>query len=178
MSVIENLRKPERVRRNIVIIWLCVILGIMVVYAFASGSKSTASITDDAQTGYTQTGGSSGSGSDGGSGCACCGGGNQAEIKGQAIAAGDRQEVTIKVQGGYDPNTIEVKKGLPLRITFERKSTNGCDKQIVFPSLGIAKDLPDDGSLTLDIPIPDAAGQTIDFTCGMSMLFGKIVVVE
>lgn len=187
MGLIDKLRKPENVRRNIVALWLVVILAVMVVYAFASGVESPAPASGAARTGLTQTdttgatgnGGTTGTtNASGGAGCACCGTGSQAEVKGQTTIVGDHQEVKVDVQGGYNPNTIEAKKGLPLKVTFERHSTNSCDKQVVFPSLGLTKDLPDDGSVTVDVTIPNEAGKTIDFTCGMSMLYGKITVVD
>ena len=56
--------------------------------------------------------------------------------------AGSVAEVTITVDGGYDPSTVRVKAGQPVRLTFDRRDTSSCSEEIVLPDFGIRKFLP------------------------------------
>jgi plastocyanin domain-containing protein len=88
--------------------------------------------------------------------------------------AGGAQEVTITVQAGYEPAEVKVKRGVPVRLTFDRQETSGCSEEIVIPDFGIRKFLPAFQKTTIELT-PKEAG-TFDFTCGMSMLHGKLIV--
>ena len=50
--------------------------------------------------------------------------------------AGGAQEVTITVQAGYAPAEVRVKRGVPVRLTFDRQETSGCSEEIVIPDFG------------------------------------------
>lgn len=93
-----------------------------------------------------------------------------------AIAQGSRgiQEATIIVLGGYSPATVKAKRGTPVRLIFDRQETSSCSEEIVFPEFGIRKFLPAHQKTTIEFT-PEKAG-TYDFTCGMSMLRGKLIV--
>ena len=82
-------------------------------------------------------------------------------------------EVRVTVRGGYDPATIRVRAGEPVRLIFDRKETSGCSEEVVFPDFGIRKFLPTDTPTAVEIT-PPAAGR-YEFMCGMSMLRGAIV---
>lgn len=84
------------------------------------------------------------------------------------------QQSTIVVKGGYSPAEIKVRRGLPVRLVFDRQETAGCSEEIVFPAFGIRKFLPAHQKTSVEFT-PDHAG-TFEFTCGMSMLRGKLVV--
>lgn len=84
------------------------------------------------------------------------------------------QEATITVRGGYSPAMVKVQRGTPVRLTFDRQETAGCSEEIVFPDFGIRKFLPPHQQTTVEFT-PEHAG-TYDFTCGMSMLRGKLIV--
>src|SRR3954465_113711 len=77
-------------------------------------------------------------------------------------------EVTITVDGGYDPRTVRVAAGKPVRLVFDRKDNSSCSEEVVFPDFGIRKFLPTGEKTTIDLGAP-AAGK-YDFMCGMSML--------
>jgi len=83
------------------------------------------------------------------------------------------QEVHITVRGGYDPATVRVRAGSPVRLIFDRKETAGCSEEVVFPAFGIRKFLPPDTPTTIEIT-PPAPGR-YEFMCGMSMLHGALV---
>ncbi|HYW33395.1 MAG TPA: cupredoxin domain-containing protein [Gemmatimonas sp.] len=89
------------------------------------------------------------------------------------VTAGGPQEVTIVVQGGYTPSSIRVKAGSPVRLLFDRQETSSCSEEVVFGDFGVRQFLPahQTTSITVTPPTPG----TYAFTCGMSMLRGKLV---
>lgn len=94
----------------------------------------------------------------------------------QATIAGPAQDITIAVRGGYEPATVQVRRGVPVRLTFDRQETSGCSEEVVFPDLGVKRFLPAFARTTIEL-LPQQAG-TFAFTCGMGMLKGRLVVVE
>ena len=93
-----------------------------------------------------------------------------------AAGAGGVQEVTIAVQGGYSPAQVRVKRGAPVRLVFDRQETSSCSEEVVIPEFGIRRFLPAFQKTAVEIT-PQKAG-TFDFTCGMSMLRGKLTVED
>ncbi|MBA3646428.1 MAG: cupredoxin domain-containing protein [Gemmatimonadaceae bacterium] len=84
------------------------------------------------------------------------------------------QTVKITVKGGYSPDVIEVKQGVPLRLDFYRDETNSCSEEVVFADFGISRSLPAFKTTSIELT-PDKAGE-FTFTCGMRMLRGKLIV--
>ena len=84
------------------------------------------------------------------------------------------QEIKVTVKGGYSPDVIVVKKGVPVRLNFYRDETSSCSEQVVFSDFGIAKDLPAFKTTPIEFT-PDQAGE-FNFVCGMNMLRGKLIV--
>lgn len=87
---------------------------------------------------------------------------------------GGTQEVTITVQGGYEPAEVKLKRGIPARLVFDRQETSGCSEEVVIPDFGVRKFLPAFQKTTVELR-PETAG-SFEFTCGMSMLRGRLVV--
>ena len=85
-----------------------------------------------------------------------------------------RQEITIEVEGGYSPSAVRVKQGAPVRLVFDRKETNACSEELVIGSLGVRRFLKPFEKTAVDLP-PLSPG-TYDFTCGMGMLHGRLLV--
>jgi plastocyanin domain-containing protein len=82
----------------------------------------------------------------------------------KAVATGGNvQEVTVSVDGGYDPSRIVVQAGIPVRLKFERKDPSSCLEQVVIPDFRIAADLPLNQVTTVEFT-PKQAG-TYLFTC-------------
>jgi plastocyanin domain-containing protein len=89
--------------------------------------------------------------------------------------SGRSQSVTINLTtGGYHPPIFRLKRGVPTRLTFIRRTDETCGKQIVIPDYNITRDLPLNKPVTVSFT-PTRAG-TIGFTCGMNMLRGQIIV--
>ena len=84
------------------------------------------------------------------------------------------QEIAVLVSGGYDPSTIQVHAGAPVRLVFDRRETNPCSEEIVIPAFGVRKFLPANAKTTVEFT-PTTPG-TFDFSCGMGMLHGRVVV--
>ena len=85
------------------------------------------------------------------------------------------QEITITVAGGYKPDTIVAKKGMPLKLVFDRRETNPCTDEVVLPEFGIRQALPPHARTVIEVT-PEREGE-FPFSCGMNMLHGKIKVV-
>ncbi|MGD2246084.1 MAG: cupredoxin domain-containing protein [Candidatus Aminicenantes bacterium] len=84
------------------------------------------------------------------------------------------QEVKVVVKGGYDPDVIVVKKGIPVRLNFYRDETADCSDTIVFGDFNIRKSLPAFKTTPVEFT-PEKQGEYV-FTCGMGMLRGKLIV--
>ncbi|MFQ5830979.1 MAG: cupredoxin domain-containing protein, partial [Candidatus Methylomirabilia bacterium] len=97
----------------------------------------------------------------------------QAQVAGMR---GDVQEVQITVKGGYSPDIIRVRKGVPLRLSFDRQEAGDCTSRVVFPDFGASKTLAAFARTTLEFT-PDRAGQ-FGFACGMNMLHGTLIVED
>ena len=93
---------------------------------------------------------------------------------GVTTVSGGRQELVVTISGGYSPATISVTAGRPVRLLFDRQESNPCSEEIVIPAFGVRKFLPPHQRTAVEFT-PAAAG-TFDFSCGMGMLHGKIVV--
>ncbi len=87
------------------------------------------------------------------------------------------QRVEVKVsKDGYSPSTIGLKKGVAAEITFLRVDEKNCGAEVVFPDLGIKKELPVGKPVVVQLQ-PDKDGE-IRFTCGMEMYRGKLLVAS
>jgi len=86
-----------------------------------------------------------------------------------------RQEVTITVDGGYNPPRIRVVAGRPLRLTFHRIDPSSCVAQVIFPDFQRSLDLPLEASTSIDL-LPAEPG-LYPFHCGMNMVRGMLDVV-
>ena len=88
--------------------------------------------------------------------------------------ANGRQEGQVVVKGGYEPEVLYLKQGVPAEVTFKMEDMTSCLSRVVFSSLGVEEDLSKEKQAKIQIPT-DKAGE-IDYACGMDMFHGKIVV--
>ncbi len=84
------------------------------------------------------------------------------------------QEVSIIVDGGYEPSQIVVQVGQPVRLKFNRQDSSSCLEQVRVPDFHIVKELPLNQVTTIEFT-PDKPGK-YEFTCGMNMFRGVIEV--
>ncbi len=84
------------------------------------------------------------------------------------------QEITITVDGGYEPSQVVVNTGQRVRLNFYRLDPSSCLEEIRFPDFHIAQELPLNQVTTIEFT-PNQPG-TYTFTCGMNMFRGVIEV--
>lgn len=142
--------------------------------AQARSSGGTAS-SPDGLTGATQAATAGGSGTPA---CACCSSAPAVDglsgdrVEGTAQLTEGVQTIAVDLSTGvYNPNVIILKAGVPSEITFGQSS--GCTAQVMSKDLGFFEDLTT-GAKTIKLPALDAGEYA--FSCGMEMVFGKIVV--
>src|SRR5207249_4743004 len=87
---------------------------------------------------------------------------------------GNVQEVTVTVNGGYSPDLVRVRQGVPLRIVFDRQESGECTSRVVFPEFALNRPLAAYARTTVEI-LPDRPGE-FGFACGMNMIHGKLIV--
>ena len=86
---------------------------------------------------------------------------------------GQVQEASVAVTAtSFEPNRLTLRAGVPARVTFTRTSDTTCATAVVFPSMGIRRDLPLGKAVTIEFT--PRAGE-IAFACGMDMLKGSLV---
>jgi hypothetical protein len=106
--------------------------------------------------------------------CACCGNSGSGEpIEGAAVVEGDVQRISVDASNGYNPNVIKLQAGIPAGITFSQAS--GCMAQVMSEDLGFFEDLTA-GPKTVRIEAEKLQPGEYEFSCGMQMVFGSIVV--
>jgi Cu+-exporting ATPase len=91
-----------------------------------------------------------------------------------AVSRAGAQEITVVVSGGYSPDLIVARRGVPLRLVFDRRESSPCSDEIVLPDFGVRRALPPFAKTVIEI-VPERPGE-FEFTCGMNMLHGKILV--
>jgi plastocyanin domain-containing protein len=92
----------------------------------------------------------------------------------KATAQGGVQEITVTVDGGYEPSQIVVQAGQPVRLNFDRKDPSSCLEEVRLPDFRIAQELPLNQVTAIEFT-PDKPGR-YEFTCGMNMFRGVVEV--
>lgn len=91
-----------------------------------------------------------------------------------AEVAGGLQRVAVTVRGGYHPDVIRVRQGVPLELVFDRQESGDCTSRVVFADLAMSAALPAYTRTTVRL-IPAEAG-SFGFACGMNMVHGTLLV--
>ncbi|MEU0042883.1 cupredoxin domain-containing protein [Streptomyces werraensis] len=77
---------------------------------------------------------------------------SEAELKGGV------QEIGIMVKGGYAPDVIRVRQGVPVRLVFDRQEGGDCTSRVVFPDFQLAAPLPAFATTPVEFTPDKAAG--------------------
>ncbi len=93
------------------------------------------------------------------------------EKVGQTTVGDGVQTIDVETANGYAPNVIMATAGIPLEITFQQAS--GCMQYVMFEQFRLIEDLSA-GPKTIRLPALEPGEYT--FSCGMKMVFGKVVV--
>ena len=91
-----------------------------------------------------------------------------------AELAGGAQRAEVTVRGGYAPEVIRLRQGVPAELTFDRQESGDCTSRVVFPDFQVSAALPAYQRTTVRLT-PERAGQ-FGFACGMNMIHGTLVV--
>jgi plastocyanin domain-containing protein len=83
------------------------------------------------------------------------------------------QTVDVTVKGGYQPASIVVKAGRPVRLNFTRREASLCGEEVVIADFGKRAHLPENMSVAIEVT-PANPGE-YEFTCGMNMYKGKLI---
>lgn len=94
--------------------------------------------------------------------------------QGTAEVQADQQSIDVEVKGGYSPETVVLKKGVPAKINFTRRDPSSCLDRVVFPDFGINQELPKDETRTVKIDTSKAG--EFQWACGMDMFHGKLII--
>ncbi|MFE2581443.1 heavy metal translocating P-type ATPase [Streptomyces sp. NPDC059378] len=93
---------------------------------------------------------------------------------GAARLEGGVQRVDVTVRGGYSPDLIKVRQGMPVELVFDRQEAGECTSRVVFPDLKVGAGLPAHTRTTVRLH-PDRPG-SFGFACGMNMIHGTLLV--
>ncbi|MBC6989925.1 MULTISPECIES: cupredoxin domain-containing protein [Hymenobacter] len=99
---------------------------------------------------------------------------SEREVVSAVSSLGGLQQADITVKGGYSPDVIEVERGRPVQLHFHRTEDASCSEELLLPDFHIRRELPAFQTTTIEL-LPQQPG-TFEFTCGMHMLRGKLVV--
>src|SRR5215813_793431 len=87
---------------------------------------------------------------------------------------GGVQRATVTVKGGYSPEILRVRQGVPVELTFDRQETGDCTSRVVFPDFRVSAALPAYKQTTVWLD-PGQPGE-FGFACGMNMIHGSLIV--
>ncbi len=100
--------------------------------------------------------------------------GSAKQVKAANVPAG-ATKITVS-SNGYEPSSIPVVKGQPVKLAFYRADSENCGGEVVFAKQKIRKKLAVGETVLVEFT-PTDAGE-IAFACGMDMLSGKVIVTE
>ena len=84
------------------------------------------------------------------------------------------QRATITVKGGYSPDVVTMRAGVPIVLNFDRQETGECTSHVVFGDLGLDAMLP--GNTATEVRLPALKAGDYPFACGMNMVHGLLRV--
>lgn len=97
------------------------------------------------------------------------------QVEGVKITNGV-QEATINVlNGGYNPQEITLKQGVPVKLTLVTNNTQSCSRAFTIPKLGIQKVLPVSGQEIVEFT-PTQTGNLV-YSCSMGMYTGVFKII-
>jgi plastocyanin domain-containing protein len=89
--------------------------------------------------------------------------------------SGNVQVVELTVTSkGFEPSTVTVKSGRPVKLVVTRKTERTCATEIVMKDFGVNQPLPLEKPVTL-VVTPKGPGQ-YRYACGMNMIAGTLNV--
>lgn len=97
------------------------------------------------------------------------------EVASATAAVDDnKQSIDVEVKGGYSPEVVTLKKGVPATLNFTRKDASSCLDRVVFSDFGINRKLPQNEQQSIEIDTSKSG--EYQWACGMDMFHGKVIV--
>ena len=75
---------------------------------------------------------------------------------------------------GFTPSSVTLAKDKPGKLSFLRTTDDTCATAVVFPEIGVKKELP--VNVAVDVDVPTAQARTLTFQCGMAMYKSAVVI--
>ncbi|HIY92589.1 cupredoxin domain-containing protein [Companilactobacillus sp. HBUAS56275] len=100
--------------------------------------------------------------------------GNHQVAQETADVKDNSQSIDVEVNGGYSPEVVTLKKGVPATINFTRKDASSCLDRVVFSDFGINQELPQNEKQTVEIDTSKSG--EFSWACGMDMFHGKVII--
>ncbi|NUE97193.1 cupredoxin domain-containing protein [Lactobacillus sp. ESL0260] len=91
-----------------------------------------------------------------------------------ASVSSNKQSVDIEVKGGYSPEKVILKRGVPATLNFKRTDSSSCLDHVIFSDFGINQKLPQ--GKTEPIKIDTSKAGEYEWACSMNMFHGKVIV--
>ena len=92
----------------------------------------------------------------------------------EAALQNEAQTATVEVTDkGFEPSSLKLKAGAPVKVTFLRKTDETCAKEVVIKDYNINRKLPLNEPVTVEFT--PRKGE-FAFACGMDMIKGKLIV--
>ncbi|GAX03060.1 copper-binding protein [Secundilactobacillus pentosiphilus] len=91
-----------------------------------------------------------------------------------ASVTNDVQQVDVDVNGGYSPERIVLKRGIPAVLNFTRRDSSSCLDRVVFPDFGINRELPQGEKQVIKVDTSKTG--EFQWACGMDMFHGKLII--
>jgi P-type Cu+ transporter len=91
-----------------------------------------------------------------------------------AELSGGVQRIKVTVRGGYQPDVVRLRQGVPAELVFDRQESGDCTSLVVFPDLAVSAALPAFTRTAVRLD-PEQAGE-FGFGCGMNMIHGTLIV--
>ncbi|WP_428958516.1 cupredoxin domain-containing protein [Levilactobacillus brevis] len=84
------------------------------------------------------------------------------------------QNIDIEVNGGYSPENIVLKQGIPATLSFVRQDASSCLDHVVFADFGINQELPRHQKEVIHIDTSKPGN--FQWACGMDMFHGNLTI--
>lgn len=94
---------------------------------------------------------------------------------GRAVEEGGLQTATLVLRRGvYEPNLVEARAGIPLRLRVRTEDRGGCATRLLAPDLGVDLPLVPGGTAEVTVPAPPRGRWLL--TCEAKMVKGVVAV--
>lgn len=91
-----------------------------------------------------------------------------------SAASAHAAPLVIADERGFTPSSLALRRDGPGRVVFRRTTDDTCATAVVFPALGLERELPLGQDVALELPTGE--GRTLTFQCGMGMYRSTVLV--